>query len=166
MNWLGSLKLNDYELKRTDEGALISGHAFLVDDHRDLDCLQPQVTSMAQRDMIRNMAFLSLGLAGFLLLLALLNLRSWSLYGEYKWWPPLLLGAAYWGVLGIGMLYFRKWAALLFALSTTGFGLLLVIAAISAFVKHSFPGVLINIPLGLSLGLPMIPVVRSWRELK
>jgi len=121
---------------------------------------------MMRRDAIRIMGFLSLGLAAILLILCLLNLRSWLLYGQHRWWPPLLLGSAYWGVLGVGMVYFRKWAAAVFAISMTSFGLYLSVMSVMSFMKSRFPGVLVNVPLGLLLCVSLVPVVRFWRELK
>jgi hypothetical protein len=121
---------------------------------------------MIKRDMIRLLATLSLLFAGGLLLLSLLNIRSWFYYGGPKWWPPLMLGAIYWGVLGAGMAYRGKWAIGLFAVSTGLIGLCLIIGPIVEAIRTASGWALLSVPLGAALFIPVVMAVSCWRDLK
>jgi hypothetical protein len=115
---------------------------------------------------IRALGITSVALASCLLGLALLNLRSGLTYGAPKWWPPLLVGAFYWGLLGFGMIYYRKWAASIFTTSTAAIGVSMVLGSIWLTVKTGNLWALVNIPYGVALCLPLVPTVLSWRELR
>lgn len=115
---------------------------------------------------IRALGVISVAFACGLLTLTLLNLRSWLMYAGPKWWPPLLMGACFWGVLGLGMVYYKKWAASIFTISTAGIGVSMIVGPLLLSIKTGNLWVLANIPFGIGLCLPIAPTVVSWRELR
>ncbi len=121
---------------------------------------------MLRRDGIRVLAFISFGVAALLLILTILNLRAWLIYNQPRWWPTLLVGGGALGGLGIGLLYLKKSAVILFAASTTSIGLCIAIGAVQQSMKTGYPWVLVNVPLGLLMCLSLLPTILGWRELK
>jgi hypothetical protein len=121
---------------------------------------------MTRQDAVRMLGVLSLGLATLLLVLCLLNVRSSLLYGQPKWSPPLLVGATYCAALGVGMLFLRKWAVILYAASTTAIGLCLVVGSILHGLKTEYPWVLVDVPMGFLFCLYLIAAILCWRDLK
>jgi hypothetical protein len=115
---------------------------------------------------VRILGVISLMFASGLFLLTFLNIRSWLLYAGPKWWPTLLLGACYWGVLGLGMVYYRKWAAFIFATSATVIGLSMIVGPLWMSIKTGNLWVLANVPFGVGFCLPTVATVISWRELR
>jgi hypothetical protein len=71
-----------------------------------------------------------------------------------------LLGAV--EVVGFGLAYLRKWAALYFSIPLFCFGIRLVFVSTYAVV---FPLNLIAMLLGVSLMLPLIVTIRLWKQL-
>ena len=115
---------------------------------------------------VRALGVASVALGFCLLGLALLNLRSGLTYGAPKWCPPLLVGAFYWGLVGFGMICYRKWAASTFTTSTVAIGVSMVLGSIWLSIKTGNLWALVNIPYGVVLCLPLFPTVSSWRELR
>lgn len=66
-------------------------------------------------------------------------------------------------VVGIGLLYRRKWAAIYFSLATSGVGLFLIFFSI---LYIPFPWNLPNITLGVIVILPTIAIISTWSDLK
>lgn len=61
--------------------------------------------------------------------------------------------------VGVGLLYIRKWAAILFSLSTVAMALWLIIGSV-LYVPFAFG--LLNISLGILLFFPTVVTIRSW----
>jgi len=122
--------------------------------------------SVGEPVAIRVLGVISLIFASGLLLLGLLNVRPWLVYAGPKWWPPLLMAACYWGVLGLGMVNYKRWSASIFVISASGIGLWMVEGAILLSIKTGNLWVLANVPFGLALCLPIIPTIASWRQLR
>jgi hypothetical protein len=62
-------------------------------------------------------------------------------------------------VVGVGLLFMRKWAALLFSLFTAVIALWLIIGSV---LYVPFAWSLINISLGIPLLFPAAVTIRSW----
>jgi hypothetical protein len=65
--------------------------------------------------------------------------------------------------VGIGLVYLRKWAVALFAVSTVTIGLFLIVRSI---IETPFPWTLVNIGMGILFCLPTVPAIRSWKQLR
>ena len=65
-------------------------------------------------------------------------------------------------VLGFGLAFLRKWAALYFSLPLFWFGIRLVVDSI---YEVAFPLNLVPMLLGISLMLPLIVTIRLWKQL-
>jgi hypothetical protein len=69
----------------------------------------------------------------------------------------------FWAVIGVGLVYLKKWAVALFVVSMLSIGVFVVVRAI---IETPFPWTLVNIAFGLVFCIPFVPAVRGWRELK
>lgn len=69
----------------------------------------------------------------------------------------------YSAVLGVGLVYAKKWAVALFVVTMAGIGIFVVVRAV---IETPFPWTLLNIAIGIAFCLPFVPAVRCWRELK
>ena len=65
-------------------------------------------------------------------------------------------------VVGIGLLFLRKWAAIYFSLATSAHGSWLILSSIE---EVPFPWNLLFICLGISLLLPALVTLRVWSQL-
>jgi hypothetical protein len=108
------------------------------------------------------MGYITLGFALVLGVLFLANLRSRLLYHgpDYSF---LGLICVYAIVTGAGLLWSRRWAALMFALPTYAAGLFLVIGGLA---KVPFPWMLLDVMFGIVLCAAPTVVLRDWRQLK
>jgi hypothetical protein len=66
------------------------------------------------------------------------------------------------GIVGMGLLFLRKWAALYFSVPLFWFG---IQEAFTSIYEISFPLNLLAILHGISLTLPLIITIRVWRQL-
>ena len=65
-------------------------------------------------------------------------------------------------VVGFGLIFLRKWAAIYFSVPLFCYGVLVVLEAIAAI---AFPYNLLGMAYGVSLMLPLIVTIRIWRQL-
>ena len=65
-------------------------------------------------------------------------------------------------VVGWGLIFLRKWAALYFSVPLFCYGVLVILEAIPAI---PFPYNLLGMAYGVSLMLPLVVTVRIWRQL-
>jgi uncharacterized membrane protein len=65
-------------------------------------------------------------------------------------------------VLGFGLAFLRKWAALYFSIPMFWFGIRLVVDSI---YEVAFPLNLIPMLIGISLMSPLIVTIRCWKQL-
>jgi len=110
----------------------------------------------------RALGYISVALAVGLLILFLANLRSRLLYHGPNY-SPLLWMSIYCAAVGIGLVYLRKWAVALFAVSSVTIGLFLIVRSI---IETPFPWTLVNIGMGILFCLPTVPAIRSWKQLR
>ena len=102
---------------------------------------------------------LAFGALGLIVVLA--NLGRGSL-GGHSLLP--FTGAALFSVLiGLGLLFHRKWAAVLFAVILASIGVWMVILSI---LKVPLPWLILNIAFGAALLVPAVITVRCWPQLK
>ena len=73
-----------------------------------------------------------------------------------------LIGAGFVTVVGIGLLFLRRWAAIYFSVPLFCFGLWL---AVSSIEPIPFPWNLLYMTEGVSLMLPLIVTIRVWPQL-
>lgn len=66
-------------------------------------------------------------------------------------------------VTAIGLIFQRKWAAILFSLATGMFSFWLIIGSIA---EVPFPFLLINLVMGLLLLSPLLATISCWSSLK
>jgi hypothetical protein len=110
----------------------------------------------------RGFGYLAIGFAVLWGVLVLSNLRSWLTYNGPNY-SPLGLISVYWGALGVGLVYMKKWAVALFVLSLSSIGIFVVLRAI---FETPFPSALLYIAFGLALCMPFVPALRYWHDLK
>jgi hypothetical protein len=65
-------------------------------------------------------------------------------------------------VLGSGLIFLRKWAAIYFSVPLFSYGVLVVLEAIP---QITFPFNLLGMAYGVSLMLPLFVTIRIWRRL-
>jgi hypothetical protein len=65
-------------------------------------------------------------------------------------------------VVGVGLLFLRKWAALYFSVPLFGFGSWI---ALSTITMDPFPSNLLVMVYSVSLMLPLVITIRVWRQL-
>jgi hypothetical protein len=65
-------------------------------------------------------------------------------------------------VVGLGLLFLRKWAALYFSVPLFGYGIWIALWAIT---KDPFPLNLLIMAYSVSLMLPLFVTIRIWRQL-
>lgn len=112
--------------------------------------------------LFRALGYLSIALAIVLLILFLANLRSRLLYNGPDY-SPLLWMSIYCGAVGIGLVYLKKWAVALFAVSTLAIGIFIIVRST---IETAFPWTLINIAMGVLFCLPTMPAIRCWGQFK
>src|SRR5262245_35846171 len=78
--------------------------------------------------------------------------------GAIIYWRAFLLGFI-WSAVGYGLLLQRKWAAILFCIATSAWGIFLIIGSI---IEVPFPYLLINVLSGLMFLLPIWITIHSW----
>jgi hypothetical protein len=65
-------------------------------------------------------------------------------------------------VLGFGLAFLRKWAALYFSITLFCFG---IRQAFTSIYEVAFPLNLLAMLLGVSLMLPLVVTIRIWKDL-
>ena len=116
--------------------------------------------------VVRRLATACLLLACFALIYSALNLRSWAYYGGLRVWPTSLVLSGCLGLLGLGTYFCRKWAVITLAICTSVLGLVLSLGAVATLLKGAYPTVLINVPVGLVLFLPLRIAITHWKQLR
>jgi hypothetical protein len=112
--------------------------------------------------IFRSLGYVAIGFGVLLGVLFLLNLRSRLLYHGPNYSPLAWMGI-YCVVLGVGLVYLKKWAVALFVSSMSCMGIFVVVRSI---IETPFPWTLLNIAIGLAFFTPSVPALRCWHELK
>jgi hypothetical protein len=112
--------------------------------------------------LFRGFGYVAIGFAAVLALLFLLNLRS-RIFFHGPNYSALGWISVYSAAIGVGLVYLKKWAVALFAVSMLGIGILVVVRSL---IETPFPWTLLNIAIGVAFCVPSIPALRCWRELK
>jgi hypothetical protein len=66
-------------------------------------------------------------------------------------------------VVGLGLVYLRRWAVALFAISSVAIGFFLIVRSM---IETPFPWTLVNIAMGVLFCLPAVPAIRCWSQFK
>jgi hypothetical protein len=112
--------------------------------------------------LFRAFGYLSIAFATVLFFLFVLNLRARLLFHGPDY-SALLWMSMYWGSIGVGLAYLRKWAVGLFVISTVTIGLFLIAGSI---LKVQFPWALANIATGVLFCFPCVPAARCWTQFR
>jgi len=89
------------------------------------------------------------------------RLTSYSLEGRLK----MTLAYFVVGIIGLGLIYLRKWAAAYFSLFLFYFGVWFAWSAIKGIADMPFPFNLIWLCEGISLMLPLAFTIHFWPQL-
>ena len=116
----------------------------------------------ANPNLFRGFGYVATGFAVILGILFLLNLRSRLLYHGPNYSPLGWMGI-YSAILGVGLIYLKKWAVALFVITMSAIGIFVVVRAV---IETPFPWTLLNIAIGIAFCVPFLPALRCWRELK
>jgi hypothetical protein len=101
---------------------------------------------------------LAFGVLGIIVVFA--NLGRGPLGGHSL--VPFTSAALFSVLIGLGLLFHRKWAAVLFAVTLASIGMWMVILSI---VKVPLPWLILNIAFGGVLLVPGVITVRCWPQL-
>jgi hypothetical protein len=112
-------------------------------------------------NLFRGIGYLVIGFAVVLALLFLANLRS-RIFFRGPNYSALGWMSIYWGVIGMGLVYLKKWGVALFVVSMSAIGVFVVVRSI---IETPFPWTLLNVAIGLAFCIPSIPALRCWHEL-
>jgi hypothetical protein len=116
--------------------------------------------------LVRVTGRLMVAVAGVVLMLAFFNLRSRLCY-QGPDYSILFWMAAYAGIVGLGLLLFRRWAAILLAVTWGGVGIASIVGASVGVLRG---GSLFALVAAIGYGVPLcwIPflILRKWKLLR
>ena len=110
----------------------------------------------ANPTLFRGFGYVAIGFAVILGTLFLLNLRSRLLYHGPNY-LPLGWMSIYSALLGVGLVYLKKWAVALFVMTMSGIGFFVIVRAV---IETPFPWALLDIAIGIAFWVPFVPALR------